>query len=169
MAFTALNTPTSLSPADLTEVEGTARWARLVAITGFALLGLMLVFSIVFSRMLGQLLAMQALMTGQAPPFDPSAMGILYVVVILFVCVLYFFPTLFLFQFATRTLRAVRGGFDAPSFSRGLQAHRSFYAYIGILVIILGVLNVLAFVGLAIAFANLPTLPAGMDMGGVPM
>lgn len=169
MSFTTLNTPTSLSPGDLAEVEATARWARVLAVTGFVLLGLMLLFSILFSRMLGQLLAMQALMTGQAPPFDPSVLGIVYALLMLFVAVLYFFPTLFLFQYATRTLRAVRSGFNADGFSRGLQAHRSFYAYMGILMIIVGVLNALAFAGLAIALASMPTLPGGMDGGGVPM
>lgn len=165
MAFSTLNTPSSLSSTDLVEVEGTARWARLLAITGFALLGLMLVFSIVFGRMLGQLLALQAMMTGQALPFEPSMIGIVYAIIMLFVCVLYFFPTLFLYQYATRTLRAVRGGFDPAGFSRGLQAHRSFYAYMGILMIIVGVLNALAFAALAIAFASMPTLPPGMEMG----
>lgn len=168
MAFSTLNSPSSLSSSDLVEVEGTARWARVVAIAGFAFLGLMLLFSIVFSRMLGQLLALQALMTGQALPFEPSVIGLAYAIIMLFVGVLYFFPTLFLFQYATRTLRAVRSGFDPAVFSRGLQAHRSFYAYMGILMIILGVLNALAFVALAIAFASMPTLPPGMD-GGTPM
>lgn len=169
MAFTALNTPTSLSPADLTEVEGTARWARLAAILGFVFLGLMLLFGVLFSSMMGRMLAVQALMTGQPLPFDPTVIGVAYLLLILFICVIYFFPTLFLYQYATRTLRAVRGGFNADGFSRGLQAHRSFYAYMGILMIILGVLYALAFALMAVAFAAMPAIPAGMDMGGVPM
>ena len=165
MAFSTLNTPTSLSSTDLVEIEGPARWARTVAIAGFVFLGLTILFGIAFSRMIGRMIAMQALMTGQVLPFDPSIVGNVYLVLTLFVVVIYFFPTLFLLQYSTRTLQAVRNGFDPGRFTDGLRAHRSFYTYAGILMIILGALYVLGLVLMLVTFLALPSIPAGMDMG----
>ncbi len=168
MAFSTLNSPSSLSSTDLVEVEGTARWARVVAIAGFVFLGLTLILGIVLSRMLGKVLAMQALMTGQVLPFDPSVVGMVYLVVTVFIVVIYFFPAFFLFQYAQRTLRSVHNGFDPGSFTDGLRAHRSFYTYTAILLIILGALYLLSMALVLAAFSTLPALPAGMD-AGMPM
>ncbi len=167
MTFSTLNTHTSLSVTDLDELQGTARWARIVAIIGFVLLGLMLVFGLAFGSFFGKLMAMQSAMSGAQMPFDPSLFGIFYAALFLVMVMIYFFPTLFLYQYATRTLRSLKTGFDATSFSSGLRAHRSFYSYIGVLMIIVTVLYALVFVFLGIAMAMIPampTMPEGMTM-----
>jgi hypothetical protein len=68
---------------------------------------------------------------------------------------LYFVPTLLLYQFATRTLRALGPTFDPLTFTNGLHAHRRLYKFMGILMIIvlslygIGFLIMLAVGGMA--------------------
>ncbi len=160
MAFSTLSNPTSLSPDDADQLQATAKWARLVAILGFVFLGIMLLIGIIMGAFLGRVMAMKAAMTGQVMPFDPAMFGVFYAVIFLVVVVIYFFPTLFLYQYATRTLRALRGGFDAAQFSKGVGAQRSFFTYIGILMIVLVGLYTLGGVIMAIIIAMMPSLPA---------
>lgn len=149
MAFSTLNTTTELSPADADEIRGTAKWARTLAILGFVMLGFLLVGAIFmgsfFSKLIATQLSMQASVTGQRPAIDPSMFSALYSVLFALAIVIYFFPTLFLYQYATRTLRSLRADFDPARFSSGLKAHRSFYGYITILTIIVVGLDVVAF------------------------
>lgn len=141
MSFSTLNTPTSLSLADADQIRGTARWARTISILGFILLGILLVFGFSFSTFINRTLAMSTAMTGTPVPFDVSVFGTFYAVIFLVIALIYFFPLLFLYRYATRTLKALKGPFDAASFSAGLGAHRSYYGYIGVLTIISLVFN----------------------------
>ncbi len=167
MTFSTLNTPSSLSITDLEEIQATAKWARIVAIIGFFILGLMLVFGLAFGSFFGKLMAMQSAMSGAPMPVDPSLFGIFYAVLFMVMVVIYVFPTLFLYQYATRTLRSLKNGFDATTFSSGLRAHRSFYSYVGVLMIIVAVLYTLMFIFMGLAMAMMPaipTMPEGMTM-----
>lgn len=168
MAFSTLGSPTSLSPDDADQIHATAKWARLVAILGFVFLGIMLLIGLTMGSFLGRMLAMNAAMTGQVMPVDPAMLGLLYGVIFLVAVVIYFFPTLFLYQYATRTLRALRGGFDVAQFSKGIGAQRSFFAYIGILMIILVVLYAFGAICIGIVMAMMPSLPV-VDPGQVGM
>ena len=85
MAFTTLTSPTELSLEDAEQIRGTAKWARVVAILGFALIGLVLLFGAVLSFYMSRMLTLQAAMTGQPPPMDPTLMAVLYAVVMLVV------------------------------------------------------------------------------------
>lgn len=171
MAFTTLGSATSLSPDDADQIHSTAKWARLVAILGFVFLGMLLLIGLTMGSFIGRILAMNAAMTGQVLPFDPTMLGLLYGVIFLVAVVIYFFPTLFLYQYATRTLRtlrALRSGFDPVQFSKGVGAQRSFFTYIGILMIILVGLYAIAGIFMGIAMAMMPSLPA-VDPGQVGM
>ena len=168
MAFSTLGSPTALSPDDADQIHATAKWARLVAILGFVFLGILLLIGLSMGSFMGRVLAMNAAMTGQTMPIDPAMLGLLYGVIFLMAVVIYFFPTLFLYQYATRTLRALRGGFDAAQFSKGVGAQRSFFAYIGILMIIMVGLYAIGGIFVGIAMAMMPSLPA-MDPGQVGM
>lgn len=151
MSFSTLNTPTALSLADAEEIRGTARWARIIAIIGFVMLGIMLLFGVFFSTFMARVMSMSAAMTGAAVPVDFSMLGMFYTVLFIVIVLIYFFPVLFLYRYATRTLKALRGPFDAAAFSAGLGAHRSFYGYIGVLTIISLVLNGIGLIFLLIA------------------
>lgn len=160
MAFTTLSSPTELSLEDAEQIRGTAKWARVVAILGFAWIGLVLLVGAFLSFYLNRLFTLQAAMTGQAPPMDPTLMAVLYLVIMLVTAVVCFFPALFLYQYASRTLRAFRNGFDAASFSTGLRAHRSMYAYVTVLLAVTVFFYLLLGIGLGIGAAMLPTMPA---------
>lgn len=168
MAFSTLGSSTSLSPDDADQIHSTAKWARLVAILGFVFLGMLLLIGLTMGSFISRILAMNAAMTGQVLPFDPTMLGLLYGVIFLVAVVIYFFPTLFLYQYATRTLRALRSGFDPVQFSKGVGAQRSFFTYIGILMIILVGLYAIAVIFISIALAMMPSLPVA-DPGQVGM
>jgi len=168
MAYSRIGSPTSLSPDDADQIHATAKWARLVAILGFVFLGILLLMGFTMGPFISRVLALNAAMTGQAMPIDPTMLGLLYGVLFLIAVIIYFFPTLFLYQYATRTLRALRGGFDAARFSKGIGAQRSFFAYVGILMIILVGLYAIGGILIGVAIAMMPTLPA-VDPGQVGM
>ncbi|MBS1581787.1 MAG: hypothetical protein JST66_06250, partial [Bacteroidetes bacterium] len=111
MSFSTLNTPTALSLADAEEIRGTARWARIIAIIGFVMLGIMLLFGVFFSTFMARVMSMSAAMTGAAVPVDFSMLGMFYTVLFIVIVLIYFFPVLFLYRYATRTLKALRGPF----------------------------------------------------------
>ena len=168
MAFSTLGSPTSLSADDADQIHATAKWAKLAAILGFVLLGIMLIFGAVAGSLVSRAMAMSSALTGQVMPFDPAMLGLFYGLLFLIVVVICFFPTLFLYQYATRTLRALQSGFDPAQFSKGVGAQRSFFAYIGILMIILVGLYAIGGIFVGIAMAMMPSLPA-MDPGQVGM
>lgn len=168
MAFSTLSDPTYLSADDADQIHATAKWAKLVAILGFVLLGIMLIIGAVAGSLVSRAMAMSAAVTGQAMPLDPTMLSLLYGLVFLVVVIIYFFPTLFLYRYATRTLRALRSGFDAAEFSKGVGAQRSFFSYVGILMIILVGLYAIGGIFVGITLAMMPRLPA-VDPGQVGM
>lgn len=160
MAFSTLNNPTSLSADDADQILVTAKWARLVAILGFVFLGILLLIGTVMSTFLSRLMAMNMALTGGSMPFDPTMFGLFYALIFLIAVIIYFFPTLFLYQYATRTMRALRAGFDPELFSKGIGAQRSFFSYIGILMIILVGLYAIGAIVIGFAMAMMPSMPA---------
>lgn len=165
MAFSTLGSPTSLSADDADQIHATAKWAKLVAILGFVFLGILLIIGALAGSFMGRAIAMSAAITGQPMPFDPALLGLLYGLIFLVVAIIYFFPTLFLYRYATRTLRALRNGFDPAQFSQGVGAQRSFFAYIGILMIILVGLYAIGGIFAGIAMAMMPSLPGAGQVG----
>jgi hypothetical protein len=148
-------THTQLSPQDADALRQTARWARFLAIMGFVMIGIMVVFGVFMGSMFARLGAMQNEMTGMPTPIGMEALGTTYTVMFLLIGALYFVPTLLLYQFATRTLRALGPTFDPLTFTNGLHAHRRLYKFMGILMIIvlslygIGFLIMLAVGGMA--------------------
>jgi len=146
---------THLSPFDADVMRQTARWARFLAIVGFVMIGLMVLLGVFMGSLFARLGAMQNEMTGMPAPIGMEALGTTYTVMFLLIGALYFVPTLLLFQFATRTLRALGPVFDPLTFSNGLQAQRRLYKFMGILMIIvlslygIGILLAVAIGGMA--------------------
>lgn len=71
--------------------------------------------------------------------------GAFFTFMFLLVAALYFFPTFLLYQFATKTLKALNGPMDASVLTAGLNSHRRFYKFMGILMIIVLCLYALMF------------------------
>jgi hypothetical protein len=76
--------------------------------------------------------------------------GTMYTIIILIAVAIAFFPTLMLYQFGSRTLKALSGPADAAVLTSGLNAHRRYYKFAGILMII-----ALCFMALGLLFGGL--------------
>jgi len=128
-----------------------SRWARFLAIVGFVICGLIVVFGIlagsIFKNMLSQMSdnGLQGMdMTGVT-----SVMSVFYVLI----AVIYFFPCLFLFRFANLMKAALISG-DQETINKSFQNLKIMFRFMGILTIIflcfyaLGLLMV--FAGIAV-------------------
>ena len=132
---------TALSVHDANTLRSTAKWGRFLSILGMIMVGLMVLMSLFAGTFMAAMMSMGGGMNG-------APVGMLtttYTVIFLITAAIYFVPSLLLYQFSTRTLRALDGGFDQAQFSNGLQAHRRMYKFMGVLMIIVLGLYALGF------------------------
>lgn len=170
---------TVLSHADAEALRGTAKWARFIAIVGFVIIGLMVLGGIFAGSMIAkmasvtsgmqeaqmeQMRALQEMqgmegMEGMEESMEQlegmqstgMAMGgAMYTIMFLLIAALIFFPNFLLYQFGTKTLKALNGGADAATLTAALNSHRRYYKFSGILLII-----VLAIYAIIFLFAGL--------------
>jgi hypothetical protein len=123
----------SIDPATKNHLGEAARWAKFLAIVGFIMCGLIVVLGIFFGSIF-------AGMTGRYGRYDSdvdmggalaTSMAIMYV----FIAVLYFFPCLFLFRFATK-MKAALASNDQETLNGSFQNLKIMFRYVGILTII---------------------------------
>ena len=133
----------------------TARWARFLAILGFISCGLLLLFGIFFTSIMGVFFGRMESsgMTGAA-----AAGGMLGgFVSFLYICLaaLYFFPCLYLYNFASRMIVALRSN-DQEKLAQAFKSLKSCFRFIGILtIIVLGLwLLGIIFGGIGAAFSH---------------
>jgi len=129
----------SINPEIKHYLRETAGWGKFLGILGFVFIGLMLLV------LVGFVLFYSSFLPSGAYPFATgTTMSILMTVYFLFLAALYFFPSWYIYQFATKTKTALLYNQEADligAFSR----LKSFLKFWGILIIIL-----LAFYGLAL-------------------
>jgi len=117
-----------------------AKWARILAILGFVMVGIMVLFALFAGTMFSTL----SNVTDSPMPAFPGAMfSLIYIAV----AALYFFPILYLYRFA----KGIREAFkreDKPSLVYAFQNLKSHYKFIGILAMI-----TIGFYALALIFA----------------
>ena len=117
----------------------TAKWAKFLSIVGFVFIGFILVFlAIAGSRV--------ASYSYSSPIGAALGSGGFMQIVLLFAMVaLYFFPCLFMFQFANKMLRALRNN-DQYTLVASFRQLKLCYKYVGILTIVIISIYVLLFV-----------------------
>jgi len=164
-------TVTSLSPNDREALRGMAQWARLLAIIGFVMVGIMVVLAFTMSMTMGPLfdrvtVQQQQLLneaytngdTGGIPPEElmrqsagPQAFlsGIYLFFMVVFGGI-YLIPMVLLYRFAVRVRRVLDGPFDAEVFTSALHAHRRMYKFMGILTMAMLGLYLLVLIGAAL-------------------
>lgn len=131
----------------------TAKWARFLSIVGFIFIGLYVLLALMMFAMGGAMDAASENMDGMGGmgmmgAVGGAAMGVLYLICAL----IYFFPILYLYRFASNTLSALDSN-NTDQLTNGLENLKSHYKFMGILMCIalifiaLGML--LMFVGLA--------------------
>ncbi len=121
-----------------------ARWAKFLAIMGFIFCGLIVLMGVFFGSFMGILSSR----SGGNPygdvvstPGIGAAMAIYYVIVAL----IYFFPCLFLYRFATKMRNALAAN-DQETINTSFQNLKATFRYMGIVTIIMLAFVVLAFI-----------------------
>ncbi|KAA9338283.1 hypothetical protein F0P96_05445 [Hymenobacter busanensis] len=116
------STSLTLSQADQHYLSATRRWTSFLAIVGFVMTGFIVLMGLgvglFASSMPGQMKGM-------------GFMGIFYVLI----AALYFFPCLYLMRFSSRMNTALLHN-DQQALTQALANHKSFYKFIGVLMII---------------------------------
>ena len=122
----------------------TRKWAMFLAIIGFIILGLIIIIGLIAGTFL------TAFNSGGKDLGIPES---LMFVPILLLAVIYFFPVLFLFRFSKHTSHAVQT-LDKLEFHKAIKNLKSFFVYIGVLIIIILSLYIVVLIvaGYSLAF-----------------
>ena len=114
----------------------TAKWAKFLAIIGFICIGLFLLFGIFAGSFFSNF---ARTMTNESvyPGSSTAAAGFSGVFMFVFIicALIYFFPCLYLYRYASKMQQALRSN-DQPTLVQAFSNHKSFYKFIGILMII---------------------------------
>jgi hypothetical protein len=120
------------------------KWAMFLAIIGFIFLGLIVVIGLMAGTFL------TAFSTGEKGLGIPDS---LMFIPVLFLGLVYFFPVLFLFRFSKHTSHAIQN-LDKLAFHKAVKNLKAYFAYIGIILIIILSLYILVLIiaGSSMAF-----------------
>jgi hypothetical protein len=128
----------------LNYLNTTRKWAMFLAIVGFIFLGLMLIAGLVAGTFLSVF---------KSPEMGGVIPQILVFVFIFIMALAYFFPILFLFRFSKHTANAVQS-LSKEELKKALRNLKSYFVYIGVLLIIVLVMYFILLVvaGTSMAF-----------------
>lgn len=125
-------------------LKETAKWAKFLAIVGFVFCGLILLAAIFAGSMMASTL-------GRLGTFGASG-GVMISVIYILLGLVYFFPCLYLYNFASKMQTALRNN-DQEQLNVSLRNLKSCYRFCGILLIIILGLYALIFIFGMIAVA----------------
>jgi hypothetical protein len=143
-------------------LDTTRKWTMFFAILGFVFMGLMLVGSLALGSLIGGLTSGLSNMEGmegvegmETAKAVGGFAGVAMFIFVLIFAAIYFFPLLYLFRFSRLTKKAVAEQ-DAAALTLGLKNLKSYWKYIGILVIILLAVYLIFFLifGASMAFLS---------------
>jgi hypothetical protein len=103
------------------------KWAMFLSIIGFIMLGLIIIVGLIAGTFL------TAFNTSENGPGIPES---LMFIPILVIAAVYFFPVLFLFRFSKHTSKALHS-LDKIEFHKAIKNLKTFFAYLGILLIVI--------------------------------
>jgi magnesium-transporting ATPase (P-type) len=150
------NRKIEISQESLGYLNTTRKWTMFFAILGFIFLGLLLVFSLLAGSFLT---AFSSKMPGMEGMEGVKAAGgfasVLVFIVMLVLAVIYFFPLFYLFRFSRHTAKAV-ANLDSNEMQLAFKNLKSYWVYLGILIIILLVIYLIVFIvaGASLAFLS---------------
>jgi MFS family permease len=110
----------------LSHLDTTRKWAMFLAIIGFIFLGLIIIIGLIAGTFL------TAFNSGEKGLGIPES---LMFIPVLLLAVVYFFPVLFLFRFSKHTSHAIQN-FDKLELHKALKNLKYYFAYIGVMIII---------------------------------
>lgn len=114
----------------------TAKWGKFLAIMGFIGCGILLLFGIFATTFMSSLSSIEGAAIGS------SFLMVIYILLAL----LYFFPCLYLFNFASKMQKALRAN-DQVQLTESFKNLKSCYKFMGILMIVFLAIYALAFIG----------------------
>lgn len=120
----------------------TAKWAKFLSIVGFVVIGLMVLGALAMFALGGSSSQMGAMggTMGMMGALGAAA-GFIY----LLMAVLYFFPVLYLYKFATKAISALNSS-NTEELTSSLENLKSHYKFIGILMAIMLAVYALIFI-----------------------
>lgn len=140
------NTTSSFDSFELqftTEAQGflkeTAKWAKFLAIIGFIFVALYVILGISMFGMGGAMSSAAAEMEGMEGMGNTASMmragGIFMGIICIIVALLYFFPMLYLYRFATKAQFALNNN-STDQLTSSIENLKSHYKFMGILMLI---------------------------------
>ena len=134
----------------------TRKWTMFFAILGFVFIGIMLIVGLLAGSLISGLTSG---LSGSSGMEGAKAAGgiasILVFIVILIFAVIYFFPLLYLLRFSRHTAKAI-ANLDSNEMQLAFKNLKSYWKYIGILIIIVLVIYLIVFIvaGSSLAFLS---------------
>ncbi|HMH23962.1 MAG TPA: DUF5362 family protein [Puia sp.] len=120
-------------------LKETAKWAKFLSIIGFITCGFLVLIALFAGSLFSNL--------GQASGFGMlgAGFGAVFTVIYLIIAALYFFPCLYLFNFAAKMQVALRSN-DQDQLTQSFKNLKSCYRFVGILTVIWLCLCILFFI-----------------------
>jgi hypothetical protein len=122
----------------------TRKWAMFLAIIGFIFLGLIIVMGLAAGTFFKTFNSVNA---------EKGIPGYLMYLPVVAVAIIYFFPVLFLFRFSKHSALAI-ANYDNLEFHKAIKNLKSYFAYLGVLIIIVFIIyfSLLIIAGSSVAF-----------------
>lgn len=105
-----------------------AKWGRFLGIVGFIILGIIALISVLLFFFGGSVLQ-------DVPGLNATGgatFGIMYIIIV----ILYFFPTLYLYNYATKMITAIKGS-SQNDFNLSVENLKSMFKFMGIFMIVI--------------------------------
>lgn len=125
-----------LGPDDLKNLNSTRKWTMFLSVLGFIFLGLLIIVGVATSTFL------TAFKSKEVNLGVPES---LMIVMFIIIAAIYFFPVLFLFRFSRNTRDAIHNH-DKLKLEKAFRNLRTYFTYIGVMVIIVLSIYLLALV-----------------------
>lgn len=124
----------SITPEIRTYLAETAKWAKLLAIVGFVMIGFFVILGLFMGSIIGAFAGASPEMEelGMAGSMMGGMFGAIYIVIALF----YFFPTLYLYRFASKMKTALANQ-DQQFLAESFRNHKSVYKFMGIFTLVM--------------------------------
>jgi len=135
-----MNTGLELSGESKTYLKEASKWAKFLSIVYFVFIGLFAIGMMFAGSM------MAAFLPSSGMGMSGAAMTGAMLVYFLAIGALIFVPTLYLYKFATMTGNAIDAG-DTATLTEGLKNMKSYWKFMGILMLVFVVLYGLMFLG----------------------
>jgi hypothetical protein len=120
-----------------------ARWAEFLSIIGFIMCGFIVLIGLFFGTFIGMFSSQYGTNPYGELPTSSTGFGAAMAVLYIIIALIYFFPCLFLFRFATKTKAALAAN-DQEVLNASFQNLKASFRYVGIITIVLLAFWVLA-------------------------